>query len=133
MPHITIEYTANLEPELDVPALIAALHATAATIEAFPLAGLRTRSERREHFRVADGHPDNAFVHVVLRIAHGRPLDVRKAAGDALFDSLCRSLASIEAHRPLAVSFEVQEIDPDLNYKHGNIRDYLAQRASERA
>ena len=54
MPHITIEYTANLEPELRLGALIAALHEVAAGIEAFPRAGLRTRAERRDHYLVAE-------------------------------------------------------------------------------
>lgn len=130
MPHITIEYTANLEPELQLNTLIAALHGAAAGVEAFPRAGLRTRAERRDHYLVADGHPDNAFIHLTLRIAHGRSLDVRKAAGDQLFDVLCRELQPLLARRPLALSFEISEIDPVLNYKAGNIRDYMAQRGT---
>lgn len=129
MPHITIEYSANLDTKLQLPTLINALHSAAAAIEAFPLAGLRTRAARREHYRIADGHPDNAFVHVVLRIAHGRPLAVREAAGTALFAVLCHELEPLLASSPLAISFEIQEIDPVLNYKRGNIREYLARRA----
>lgn len=130
MPHLTIEYTANLEPGLCLPALMQALHTVAAGIEAFPLAGLRTRAERRDDFLVADGHPDNAFIHLTLRIAHGRSLEVRKAAGDALFEVLCRELQPLLATKPLALSFEISEIDPVLNYKGGNIREYLAGRGA---
>ena len=130
MPHITIEYTANLEPELKLPALIKALHKVAAGIEAFPLAGLRTRAERRSDYLIADGHPDNAFVHLTLRIAHGRTLEVRKAAGDLLFETLCRELQPLVDKRPLALSFEISEIDPVLNYKGGNIREYMAKRGT---
>ena len=67
MPHLTIEYSANLDGELDLPALIETLHTTAVGIDAFPLAGMRTRAARREHFRVADGHADNAFIHEIGR------------------------------------------------------------------
>ena len=86
MPHQVIEYSANLEPTLRLPELIAALHETAASVEALPLAGLRTRAVRRDHYRIADDHPENGFVHVVLRIAHGRPLDVQQAAGTRIFE-----------------------------------------------
>ena len=130
MPHITIEYTANLEPELKLTALIAALHKVAAGIEAFPVAGLRTRAARRDHYLIADGHADNAFVHLTLRIAHGRTLEVRKAAGDLLFDTLVRELQPLLDTRPLALSFEISEIDPVLNYKGGNIREYMARRGT---
>lgn len=128
MPHLTVEYTANLEPVLRLPALLAALHDTAAGIEAFPFAGLRTRAERRDHWLVADSHPDNAFVHLILRIAHGRTLEVRQAAGERLFATLTAHLEPLLATLPLAVSFEIQEIDPVLNWKGGNIREYLAKR-----
>jgi 5-carboxymethyl-2-hydroxymuconate isomerase len=130
MPHLTIEYTANLEPQLQLPQLIQALHTTAATIEAFPVAGLRTRAERRDHYLIADSHADNAFVHLTLRIAHGRSVEVRKAAGDLLFATLCRELQPLLDKRPLAISFEISEIDPVLNYKGGNIREYMAKRGS---
>jgi 5-carboxymethyl-2-hydroxymuconate isomerase len=133
MPHLTVEYSANLDPVLRLPELIASLHDTAAGIDAFPLAGLRTRAERRDVYRIADGHPDNAFVHLVLRIAHGRPLDVRQAAGERIFATLCAHLAPLLARAPLAISFEIQEIDPVLNYKSGNIREYLARRGVQSA
>lgn len=130
MPHLTIEYTANLEPQLQLPQLIDALHSVAAGIEAFPLAGLRTRAARRDHYRIADGHVDNAFVHLTLRIAHGRSVEVRKAAGDLLFATLCHELQPLLDERPLALSFEISEIDAVLNYKGGNIREYMAKRGT---
>ena len=130
MPHLTVEYSANLERDVDLPELLETLHTATAAIEAFPLAGLRTRAERRDHFRIADGYADNSFIHVVLRIGRGRPLDVRQQAGETLFETLTDYLAPISARRPLAISFEMQELDPTLNYKTGNIRDYIAKRGS---
>ena len=129
MPHLTIEYSANVEPSMRLAALIEAIHETACAIDAFPMPGMRTRGERRDDYRIADGHPDNGFVHVVLRIAHGRSLDVRKAAGDQLFAVLEKHFQPLMESMPLALSFEIQEIDPVLNYKAGNIRDHLAARA----
>ena len=128
MPHLTIEYSANLDHDLELPALIDTLHDTVAAIEIFPLAGLRTRAARRDHYRIADGHPDNSFVHVTLRIGHGRALEVRDAAGKQIFAALTDALAPISGRRPLAISFQIEEADPVLNYKAGNIREYLAER-----
>ena len=128
MPHLTIEYSANLEHQLDLPQLIETLHDVTAGIEAFPLAGLRTRAERRAHYRIADGHPDNSFIHLQLKIGAGRELAVKEAAGETIFAAFTQYLAPISAQRPLAISFEIVEFDPVLNYKTGNIRDYLATR-----
>jgi 5-carboxymethyl-2-hydroxymuconate isomerase len=131
MPHITIEYTSNLDRDLNVPELIDTLHASAAAIEAFPLAGLRTRAVRLEHFRFADGDPDNAFVHVTVRIAHGRSASVRAAAGEQLFGALCGCLQVLMDARPLALSLDLQEMDEGASYKHGNIREHMARRQAD--
>ncbi len=130
MPHQIIEYSANLDDDLDIDELVHALHDTAVGIDALPIGGIRTRAVRRDHYCIADGHPDNSFINVTLRIAEGRPLDVRKAAGERLFGALRNFVDSIYAGRPLALSYEIQEIKPETRWKAGNIRDYLAKRAS---
>ena len=129
MPHLTIEYSANLESQLNLPELITVLHERAICIDAFPLAGMRTRAERRDYYRVADGHPDNGFIHLSLKIGAGRDLETRQAAGETLFGALNDYLAPLADQRPIAISFELSELSEDTNYKGGNIRDYLARRA----
>jgi len=128
MPHLIVEYSANLDPKIDLDAVLADLHAAAAASGVFPLGGIRTRAARREHYRIADGHPDNTFVHVTARIRQGRPLEVRRRAGTMLFETLCRSLASVYETTPLGISLEIQEIDPDVSYKQNNLHDYVARR-----
>lgn len=132
MPHQTIEYSANLEPELDIEALVRVLHEMAASIDALPIGGLRTRAVARQHYRIADGHPDNAFINVFLRIAPGRSFEVRKAAGEKLFQALCEYLEPIYSSSPLAISYEIQELDADLRWKKNNLREYLAAREKEK-
>jgi 5-carboxymethyl-2-hydroxymuconate isomerase len=131
MPHQIIEYSANLDDCLDIDGLVGALHETAVSIDALPTAGIRTRAVRREVFRIADGHPDNSFIGVTLRILEGRPMDVQKATGQKLFDELNRYVAEIYQSRPIALSFEIQEIKLDTRLKQSNIRDYMAKRSGE--
>ncbi len=132
MPHQIIEYSANLETGLNIDALVKVLHETAASIDALPLGGLRTRAVARQHYQIADGHPDNAFINVVLRLAPGRPFDVRKAAGEKLYQALCDFLEPVYSSSPLAISYEIQELDADLRWKKNNLRDYLAARQKEK-
>ena len=128
MPHLIVEYSSNLDGRVDIDHLIESLHVAAAATGVFPLGGIRTRASRREHYRIADGDRENSFVHVTARIRHGRPLDVRKRAGQTLFDALCQALAPVYDTQPLAISLEVQEIDPDLNFKQNNLHEYVAKR-----
>lgn len=128
MPHQIVEYSANLEGVIDVRALVDCLHAAALETGIFPLAGLRTRAVRRDVYRIADGHPDNAFVHVLLRIRYGRSLADRERAADEISKALFAFLDDVSASRPLAISLDIQDIDPHTNRKHNNLRTYLAQR-----
>ncbi len=129
MPHQIIEYSDNLDSEFSIDELVEALHQSASEVDAFPLAGLRTRAVARSHYRIADAHPENGFVHVVLRIAHGRSLKVRQAAGNKIFKTLCDFLEPVRSRSPLAISYEMQHIDPDVRWKQNNLRDYIDARA----
>ena len=72
------------------------------------------------------------FINVFLRIAPGRSFEVRKAAGEKLFQALCEYLEPIYSSSPLAISYEIQELDADLRWKKNNLREYLAAREKEK-
>ena len=128
MPHQIIEYSANLEELIDVQALVDGLHENAMAIDGLPLGGLRTRAVRREVYQVADQHPDNAYVHMILKLGHGRDEQRKKEFGDSIFEALCNLLEPVSSSSPLAISFEIQEIDAVLTWKKNNLRDYMAKR-----
>ena len=128
MAHIQIEYSANLEQHIDFPKFIEAVHRAALGTGVFPIGGLRTRAYATQHYRIADGHPDNAFVHTMLRVGHGRDVETRKRACEVIFAALCNQLADVYARLPLGLSLEMQEIDPVLTMKQNNLHEYVKQR-----
>jgi len=129
MPHITVEYSANLEERLGIDALIGALHDAAIATGLFEIGGIRTRGSRRDHYRIADANPLNGFVAITVRIGHGRTLEQRRALGEALFAAASRQLDALFAATPLALSLEVQEIDPVLNFKRNNLHARIGGRS----
>lgn len=131
MPNLTIEYSQNLATIIDIDALVETLHETAANIEALPIGGLRTRAVAREHYRLADGHKDNAFLNLVIRIAPGRSFEVRKSMGETIFAALGDFLEPTFASSPLSISLEIQELDAELRWKQNNFREYMAKRSAE--
>lgn len=131
MPHLTIEYSANLEGRVDLSTLVRQLHEAVLATGIFPEKGLRTRAEPRADYRIADGHSDNAFIHLVLRIGSGRDLETRKRAGTAIFSTLCEATSADQSRHPLALSFEIQEIHPELTWKSNNIEEWMARRSRE--
>lgn len=132
MPHLVIEYSANLEAALDMSQLVTAMHAAALETGVFPLGGIRARAARRELYVIADGHPDNAFIHVQARIGAGRTPDVRLKAAEHIFARLKAETATEFTRRPLGLSLEIVEIDPVGSLKHNNLHDAVAARRAAR-
>jgi 5-carboxymethyl-2-hydroxymuconate isomerase len=123
MPHIIVEYSANLDDGVDVKALVDDLHAVAAASGLFEIAAIRTRAVRREVFRVADGDARNAFVHITARIRQGRTVEQRKALGQALLAATNRRLDAVFASQPLALTIEVHEANPEMTFRRNSIRE----------
>jgi len=133
LPHLVIEYSANVEDRIALGELLDKLHACALTTGVFPLGGLRVRAHRADAYRIADKAPDNGFVHVTAMIGHGRPLDVQQRAGELLFAALTAHLASLYEQSPLAISLNIQEFHPVLNFKQNNLHEYVKKRAAKTA
>jgi 5-carboxymethyl-2-hydroxymuconate isomerase len=129
MPHLIIEFSANLEDDIDLDGLMVKLRDCAVASGVFPLGGIRVRGARRERYLVTDGDPDNGFVHVTARIGHGRPVAVRKQVAASLFEVLTDHLEPLYKRRGLAISFEMQEIDPATSFKKNNLHERLTERA----
>ena len=132
MPHLIIEYSANIEDRIALDALLDKLHTCALGTGVFPLGGLRVRAHRTDAYRIADKAAENGFVHVTALIGHGRPLDVQQRAGEELFATLTAHLDSLYALSPLAISLNVQEFHPVLNFKKNNLHEYVKRRGSKR-
>ncbi len=128
MPHLIVEYSANLENELDIAKLIAAVHAAALETGVFPVGGVRTRAERRDIYAVADSHPDNGFIHVQARIGTGRTPEVRHQAAGHIFAAVKSETAKVFASRPLGLTLEIVEIDPVGSLKHNNLHEIVEAR-----
>lgn len=130
MPHITVEYSANLNSDLAIQGLVDSLHKAALETGVFPIGGLRTRAERRDVYAIADRAPDNAFIAVVARIGAGRDADTRRRVAEGLLRTVEAVTRDIFAHRGLSITVEVQEIDPTASLKLNNLHERVRHKAA---
>lgn len=128
MPHLIVEYSANIEHAIELDELLDKLHAGAIDSGIFPIGGLRVRAMKMDRYRIADCHPDNGYVHVTAIVGHGRPLDVRRRVGEELFALISDHLDEAFSSGPLAISFNMQEFHPQLNFKKNNLHEYVLKR-----
>ena len=60
--------------------------------------------------------------------SEGLGLAFGAGAGEALFGALNDFVADALQSRPISLSYEIQEIDPETRWKHSNIREYMQKR-----
>ncbi len=125
MPHQILEVSPNIENLLDIERLVEALHNCAAQQEALALGGIRTRVYTASHYRIADNSPDYGFIAVYLRIAEGRSEEVRKEMGTELMECLCAFVDENLGNAPLALSYEVQEIERDMRWNRNRVPEFM--------
>lgn len=131
MAHFILEYSKNLSAnELKLDELLKNLHDAAVGTGLFPLAGIRSRAHACDDYRVADGDPGFAFVHLEVRLGRGRSDEEKQTAADAIFNALSQSLDEAYQQRGLAISFEMNELPETLKFNQNNLRGYLAEKQS---
>ncbi|MGO0616006.1 5-carboxymethyl-2-hydroxymuconate Delta-isomerase [Leclercia adecarboxylata] len=121
MPHFIVECTENIRDQADLPGLFAQVNEALAATGIFPLGGIRSRAHWVDTWQMADGKHDYAFVHMTLKIGTGRSLESRQQVGEMLFTLIKDHFAGLMAARYLALSFEIEELHPTLNFKQNNV------------
>ena len=125
MPHLTIQYSPLLAQRHDIAALCDNLRQVMIGCGCFPTGGIRVRAWSTPAQSIADGHPENSFADMVLRMAAGRSATVKTAAGQAIM-AAAESFFSAELDRPhFALSLEIVDISPEFSWKTNSIHARL--------
>ena len=121
MPHFIMEYSANLDDELDIPGLFEKINNVAIATGIFPTGGIRTRAIRCEHYQIAEGDPQNRFIYFTAKVGVGRDVELLKSVCDEIFGCITEFLQPIYDSSYLSIGFEMSELHPVLTYKKNNI------------
>lgn len=119
MPHVIIEYSANLpDDSWEIDELLRLVVDAALETSLFPATGMRARAVCCAHYLVGDGNPANGFLNISMRVGKGRNDAERMAAGEAIFEAAKRALTTLTESRPVLLSFEMRELDDvKFNYR----------------
>jgi 5-carboxymethyl-2-hydroxymuconate isomerase len=131
MPHLTLEYTDNLT--VDVQALLARLHDELVATGAVNLKGIKSRAIRHTEYRIADGNPAYAFVHVNLLIREGRPIEIQQDAAQRTMAVLKEIFQSRFEDGYLSLSVDIKEMREGIAQTVHNIPEGGKNRNSEPA
>jgi 5-carboxymethyl-2-hydroxymuconate isomerase len=125
MPHLTVEYSDNLERLTDIGTLCQALHTSLMASGLFELGAIRVRARACPLYALADLLPENAFADLILRIGAGRSEEEKKTVGQALMRVAEAHFAPQLTTPHFALSLEVQEISAPFSWKTNAIHPRL--------
>jgi 5-carboxymethyl-2-hydroxymuconate isomerase len=123
MPHLKIEYTANLDAHADIGGLCKTLSHTLVTLKdagdalVFPLYGTRVLAYPAAQYAVADGEQGRAFVYMNMRVTPGRSLELVRAVGDAVLAAAQAYLAPALDKLPVRLTLHIDATPPDYEGK----------------
>jgi 5-carboxymethyl-2-hydroxymuconate isomerase len=132
MPHVVIQYTPNIDSDMD-----ALCHELLAVLIAqkdengqqlFPIGGTRVLAYPAAHYAVADGKQDRAFVYINARIAAGRSELSRQATGNAMLARIQAFFAPLFEKKLIGITLQIDE-SPGQVYdaKHSNLHPLFNQ------
>ncbi len=130
MPHLTVEYSANLEEDVDIAAFCAEMRDAMLATGIFPLGGIRVRAFPCAIYVIADGDPAYAYLNMICRVGAGRDPETRAAAAEAIYAAAEGFLRARVGGRPVALSLDLDELHPRTSLKRFNtVHDAVAAKA----
>ena len=128
MPHVVVQYTAGLEPALDMRALCREIAEVLIDQKGddgkplFPIGGTRVLAYPAQVYAVADGKGDYGFCYINIRIAAGRSAAAQKRAGDAVLQRVQARFAQAFETRRIGVTIHIDD-SPGQVYeaRHNNL------------
>lgn len=116
MPHLTLEYTSNLPPEVASRKLFGRLHRILADVGGIDIRNCKSRAIELRNFLVGDAAGDEGYVHLDVRFLEGRPREVKVEIGRRILEALRDAYEASE--RAIQVTVEVGDIAKDFYFKY---------------
>lgn len=116
MPHLTLEYSANLRSDFEFEALFSRLHGVLAEVGGIEKRNCKSRAVERNHYYVGDGD-GTGFVHVDVRFLAGRTPALKKQIGQKILDVLCEYYAVQGEESAPQITVEIRDIDRAVYFK----------------
>ena len=109
MPHCIVEYAKELQQTLAIKELLNVVHRSVFASGLFEESSIKTRAIEFTHYQT--GLSDTPFIHISLKILHGRNHQQKKDLTQLVLDTLIEAVKT-----PISLSIEIIDIEK-VSYK----------------
>lgn len=117
MPHLTLEYTANLAGTPPTPELLLSLHRVLESEAGIRIQNCKSRFLELKDWVVGAKEPHSAFVHLDIRFLEGRTLELQQALGERALEVLKSHFLPEPDGVELQITVDVGEIRKATYFK----------------
>ena len=117
MPHLTLEYTSNIQHRIDFQDLFGQLHQVMAELAGTRIENFKSRAMCREAYHVGAGSGQEAFIHLEIRLLSGRSPEQKAHIGQRCLDVLQETWSPFLADLDPQITVELVGIERDSYFK----------------
>lgn len=110
MPQILLEMSDNVLEKNNLNSLFQQCHTVLSEILPTSIESCKSRAIIHNIYSIGNGSPNNAFVHINLKIMAGRSYDTQNAAGLEIMDILKKHFANSLKTLNLQITLEIDEL-----------------------
>lgn len=118
MPHLTLEYSANVNVESDFAGLFGELHDLLADAGGIRIGNCKSRAYIAREFYVGSGDEKSGFVHLDIRFLEGRSSHIKQSIGKMARDILIEWFRSSAEELEMQITVEVRDIERSFYFKY---------------
>jgi 5-carboxymethyl-2-hydroxymuconate isomerase len=123
MPQLWLEFTENIVQPILLEDVLSQLHQAIARAAGVPVEACKSRAMGRGTFRVGQGRPDQAFVHLEIGLLTGRPPEEHREIATACLKILEEVYAPSLRALDLQITVEVRGMERESYQKRRAARD----------
>ena len=117
MPHIILEFSANLYELPSFSELFADIHQVLHQTGGIRLENCKSRTRIANHYFIADGNPNHAFIHLTIEFIKGRSAEIKQAIGQECLQ-LVKDYYQAQITERLQITVKIDDIELDTYFKY---------------
>lgn len=115
MPHVIVECSSNVV-EKDLSSLLIDIQALLTQMLPTQLSGCKSRVIRHHEYVISNNDPQNAFVHVTVKVLKGRSKDLLDKVADSIMEKLKMAFNASFSSLNLQFTIAIEEL-PEVYHK----------------
>lgn len=117
MPQIVLEYTNNIDLELDYNRLFSEIHKIIHKHAGIKIENCKSRVIKLDKYYIGDGKKQNAFIHLEIKILEGRSYQIKSELGNFVLKLLEKHFSEEKKDFDLQITIELIDIEKNSYFK----------------